>query len=298
MNDLMVTTLLYFLCWMRDSSCLDQTLSTHSFELDHGRLDPQFRLVQPSNKIIRSIVLLSFTLLLVLDAAALPYTLVESKKPPFLQNEIRRRVHSLSKPPAPKDPEAPPLPEEDLPFDKGILCIGRAAWRETLLGLQDGMCSPPLTAEEERIEKEWWAWKEKGDRNDGFNKDPEPIRPSRLPVAEANAAKAPEIPPIGFVPYRNNPGFVRFPTRLYYFFNRRDLAREYGEATLAVCFGQSRPFTQTDEYKGWEVEEFRRPKTKEWENTDREIGILEGVQRRLRVFDLEGSNGAVGARKE
>ncbi|KAI9006760.1 inner membrane protein import complex subunit Tim54-domain-containing protein [Hyaloraphidium curvatum] len=232
----------------------------------------------------------------VFDAAALDYILLESRPPPSLRNEVRRRIHQAKRPPPPpKDPLLDPIPDEP-PLDLGIVAVGRGAWRELLLGLQDGMESFPLTKDEEDIERAHGNWKEKKDRakrrGDPFDL-PEPVRPSGVARSPANAALSPEIPPLGMIPYRNIVGMRFLPWRIAGWFNDRAVAREAGEAAFAVCTGRSRPMRRNEEALGFAQEEEGRTKSREklgreWEVFGREVGLDEEVLARLKVFDPDG----------
>lgn len=224
----------------------------------------------------------------VFDSAALEYQLLESKPTPHLRNEIRRRVHKLKRPPPGPD-EFGMLP--DPPLDLGIVCVGRAAWRDTLLGLQDGMASPPLLDIEEEVERDWMAWKAKERRflkSDGPDPGPQPVKPSPAPVAPANVESAPVIPPLGFIPYHNRIGWYNMPRRLFAFFTERWVAREMGEKAVEICLGKTRPFRDEDEELGYKEEEQGRTagkKGRDWEVVGEKIGIWDEVKRKLRVFD-------------
>jgi hypothetical protein len=193
-----------------------------------------------------------------------------------------------------------PVPAEEPALDLGIVAVGRGAWREVLLGLQDGMASPSLLPEEEQIERDWLAWNERKRRHEKERKSepgPEPVRPSKVPVAESNLETAPRIPPLGFIPYRNTLGWWNFPYRLVGWFNDRRIAREMGEAAFTIAMGLTRPMLPADEGLGYDSEERGRTpnlKEREWETVSDQIGLWPGAIERLRVFARDGLEKADG----
>ncbi|KAJ3325392.1 mitochondrial import inner membrane translocase subunit tim54 [Boothiomyces sp. JEL0866] len=61
-----------------------------------------------------------------------------------------------------------------------------------------------------------------------------------------------EYPTVGFISTKNLSGWGHVPIRVYYWFNRRDLAEKIGRETLAVVLQEKREFKQEDTLLGSE----------------------------------------------
>lgn len=223
-------------------------------------------------------VSICFVLAPVLDAAALPYDIFTPTSTTSIRTDIRRRIHSLQRGlPPPIEGE----PEPELPLDSGIIAIGREAWKDLLLGINDGLCAPALTREEEEYERDWAAAEDArriAKENGRPFVEKLRVKPSPLPVTDHPVSEI-ELPPIAYIPYRAWSGWRHFPRRIINFFVSRHDAKKAGEAALAPCFGQTRNFEKDDELSGY----FGLPGT---EDVEGRIGLNSGVVDRLKVFVL------------
>ncbi|KAJ3233835.1 mitochondrial import inner membrane translocase subunit tim54 [Chytriomyces hyalinus] len=220
----------------------------------------------------------------ILDAAAVDYHIVHPSQPGHLRARVRDYIWKgktqdpLLPPPAPpafnwldsstwfvsRAGESPEdfvlrssrrLLQEFHPQD-GLVCIGPEAYRETLQGLNYGVIHVPHTRPDERYvlhphgtdqptieayKAEVAAAKVEYEKNWLYP-------PTELRVEEASIDQV-SVPAVGYVPARNQVGWVGFPKRIWGWFNRRYTAAEVGDAVLRVLKSEdSHKFNEETDY--------------------------------------------------
>lgn len=211
--------------------------------------------------------------------------------------------------------------DENTETPGGVVCIGRGAYKEYMFGVHEGLLGP-LEKPEEKIEEvvtadensteekkdeppvvEDFAQKE-GEEDKKQDSVPKPyIRQTEYATAEL----APELEmgqivrndknvpvlfeqPVYVFPVPRLSGIANWPRKIYRFFTKRELAEAVTSQTLAVVYGNTRPFEFKDRFLAKEEEldwpkkwvERGRGKDSEWVQ---ELEVDNRIGDRLRVFE-------------
>lgn len=217
--------------------------------------------------------------------------------------------------------------EKDIHLAGGIICVGRGSYKEYITGIHEGLLGPlekpeentevmkvdPVKNEEttsdeikegENVEIEDFGQQEEIEKK---NQDPVP-KPYIKQTEYDSAVLAPEfdmsmvirddknVPvlfeqPLYVFPVPRLSGIKNWPKKIYRFFTKRELAESVSSQTLAVVYGNSRPFEFKDRFLAKEEEldwpkkwvERGRSKNSEWVQ---ELEVDNRIGDRLRVFDF------------
>ncbi|KAI9012899.1 inner membrane protein import complex subunit Tim54-domain-containing protein [Gaertneriomyces semiglobifer] len=221
----------------------------------------------------------------VFDAAALDYEVVEPKAPSLTRKAVRESVWAgkdeLRSRPVNHQYEPDPLAWLGNPLerpkyrpDEGLVAVGPNAWREILLGLNEGMLAErPIVIADETA-----ASTTSAETTDSTPQE------ALLELSPANIP-ALALPSIGFISGKNQAGWKGFPSRIYGWFTERDTAKEVGQEALKIALGRVRPFRQDDIQRG-ATDLFVHP---EWTDEDKKIvenvRIDDGVVGKLHIYD-------------
>lgn len=213
--------------------------------------------------------------------------------------------------------------EEDIAHSGGVICVGRGSYKEYINGIHEGLLGP-LEKPEEKVEevkvepaegdKAEEKKEEKVEIDDFGQKEGEeqtkrePIPKPYITAVDYESAKlAPEfnfeqvvrddknVPlmfeqPLYVFQVPRLSGISNWPRKIYRFFTKRELAESVSSQTLAVVYGESRPFEFKDRFLckeeelDWPKKWVARGKEKnsEWVQ---ELEVDNRIGDRLRVVD-------------
>lgn len=205
----------------------------------------------------------------------------------------------------------------------GVICVGRGSYKEYVNGIHEGLLGP-LEKPEEKIEEpkiepldndaESDKKEDKveiddfGQKDEGEQKKQEPIPKPYIRATEYESAElAPEfdfantvrddknVPllfeqPLYVFQVPRLSGIANWPRKIYRFFTKRELAESVSSQTLAIVYGESRPFEFKDRFLCKEEEldwpkkwvERGKSKNSEWVQ---ELEVDNRIGDRLRVFE-------------